>query len=144
MSRAHMQKGASQQMTEKHREARRGRTRPKRAWAGRPRPADLACSEPGSRPPLTYVLLYILPLPLPAATSIHSSESHRHKEAPGGSRRPLQVLELPRRWPRPCPSHHGWPCVVKPWWSSGAHVLIPSRQLYILNSSCALSRGNNQ
>jgi hypothetical protein len=27
---------------------------------------------------------------------------------------------LPRRWLRPCPSHHGWPCVVKPWWSSGA------------------------
>jgi hypothetical protein len=33
----------------------------------------------------------------------------------------------------PCPSRHGWPCVVKPWWSSGAHALIPSRQLYILN-----------
>jgi hypothetical protein len=50
-------------------------------------------------PPLTYVLLYIFPLPPPTATSIHSSESHRHEgEAPGGSRRPLQVLELPRRW----------------------------------------------
>jgi hypothetical protein len=55
-------------------------------------------------------------------------------EAPGGSRRPPQVLELPRRWPRSYPSHHGWPYVVKPWWSSGAHALIPSRQLYILHS----------
>jgi hypothetical protein len=41
-----------------------------------------------------------------------------------GSRRPRQVLELPRRWFRPCPSRHGWPCVVKPWWSSGATPLI--------------------
>jgi hypothetical protein len=64
--------------------------------------------------------------------SIHSSESRRHEgEAPGASRRPPQVLELSRRWPRPCPSRHGWPCVVKPWWSSRAHVL--SRQLYILH-----------
>jgi hypothetical protein len=57
--------------------------------------------------------------------SIHSSESRRHKgEAPGGSRRPSQVLELPGRWPRPCPSHHGWTCVVKPWWSSRAATWI--------------------
>jgi hypothetical protein len=57
--------------------------------------------------------------------SIHSSESRRHKgEVPGGSRWPPQVLELPRRWPRPCPSRHGWPCVVKQWWSSGAATWI--------------------
>jgi hypothetical protein len=36
MSRAHMHKGASQQLTEKHRGARRGRTGPKCAQAGRP------------------------------------------------------------------------------------------------------------
>jgi hypothetical protein len=124
-SRAHMQEGASQQLTEKHQGARRGQTGWKRAWDSRPRPADLACYEPGSCPPLTYVLLYILPLPLPAATWIHSSESRRHEgEAPGGSRRSSQVLELLRRCLRPCPIHHGWPCVVKPWWSSGAATWI--------------------
>jgi hypothetical protein len=100
-----------------------------------PGPVGLACFGPGSRPPLTYMLLYLLPLPLPTATSIHSSESRRHEgEAPGGSRRPPQVLKLPRRWPRPCPSCNGWLCVVKPWWSSGAHALIPSRQLYTPHS----------
>jgi hypothetical protein len=79
--------------------------------------------------------IYYLCLRRPPHPSIHSSESRRHEgEALGGSRRPPQVLKLPRRWPRPCPSHHGWPCVVKPWWSSGAHALIPSRQLYILHS----------
>jgi hypothetical protein len=41
-------------------------------------------------------------------------------EAPGGSRRPPQVLEFPRRGLRLDPSCHGWHCVVKPWWSSGA------------------------
>jgi hypothetical protein len=66
---------------------------------------------------------------------IQSLESRwQEGEAPGGSRRSSQVLELPRRWPRPCPSRHGWPCEVKPWWSSEAHVLIPSRQLYTLHS----------
>jgi hypothetical protein len=38
MSSAHMHKGASQQLTEKHRGVRWGRTRPKRAWADRGRP----------------------------------------------------------------------------------------------------------
>jgi hypothetical protein len=73
-----MQEGPSQQLTEKHQGARRDQTGPMLA--------GLASSEPSSRPPLTDVLLYILPLPLPAATSIHSSESRRHEgEAPGGS-----------------------------------------------------------
>jgi hypothetical protein len=27
---------------------------------------------------------------------------------------------LPWRWLWLDPSRHGWPCVVKPWWSSGA------------------------
>jgi hypothetical protein len=57
--------------------------------------------------------------------SIHSSKSRRDEGvAPGGSWRPLRVLELPRRWLRPCPSRHGWTCVVKPWWSSGAVTWI--------------------
>jgi hypothetical protein len=47
-------------------------------------------------------------------------ESPTRGEAPGGNRQPPQVLELPRRWLRLDPSHHGWPCVVKPWWSSRA------------------------
>jgi hypothetical protein len=77
---------------------------------------------PSIRYPRSYNLL---PLPPPAATSIHSLESRRGEgEAPGGSRRPPWVLELPRRWLRPCPSRHGWPCVVKPWWSSGAATWI--------------------
>lgn len=37
----------------------------------------------------------------------------------GGSRRPPSST-LPRRWLRLDPSRHGWPCVVKPWWDSGA------------------------
>jgi hypothetical protein len=95
-----------------------------------PRPGGPACPAqpvfvPVRDPLLTYMLLYILPLPPPAVTCIHSSESRRDEgEAPGGSRRPPQVLRLLRRWPRPCPSRHGWPCVVKPWWSSGASTWI--------------------
>jgi hypothetical protein len=50
-SRAHMHKGAIQQLTEKHQGARRGRTGPKWAWADWPRPAGPACSEPGLHPP---------------------------------------------------------------------------------------------
>jgi hypothetical protein len=120
------------------REASGSETGPNRAGTGLGRSAQAGW--PGVfwarfAPPLTHVLLYILPLPTPAATSIHSSESRQHEgEALEGSRQPPQVLESPRRWLRPCPSHHGWPCVVKPWWSSGAHVLVPSRQLYILHS----------
>jgi hypothetical protein len=98
---------------------------PKQAQAGRPSPFSCRFTMPFD---------LCAPLPPPAATSIHSLESRRHEgEASGGSRRLPQVLELPRRWPRPCLSHHGWPYVVKPWWSSGAHALIPSRQLYILH-----------
>jgi hypothetical protein len=56
---------------------------------------------------------------------INPSESRRDEgEAPGGSRRLPRVLELPRRWLRPCPSRHGWPCMVKPWWSFGAATWI--------------------
>jgi hypothetical protein len=103
------------------REASGSKMGPNRAERGRSAPAGLACFEPGSRLLLIYVLLYILPLPPSAATSIHSSERHRHEgEAPGGSQRPSQVLELPRRWLRLDRSRHGWPCVMKPWWSSGA------------------------
>jgi hypothetical protein len=53
---------------------------------GRSAQAGLAwpLSGPVRAPPLTEVLVYLLPLPPPAATSIHSSESHQHEgEAPG-------------------------------------------------------------
>jgi hypothetical protein len=51
--------------------------------------------------------------------SIHQKAAEmkeKHREEADGRR----VLVLPRRWLRPCPSHHGWPCMVKTWWSSGA------------------------
>jgi hypothetical protein len=133
-SRTHMQKGASQQLIEKRQGAKRGE--PSRNGPGPVTPGQPACPVLSLvRDALCPVLLNKLPLPLPAAISIHSSESRQHEgEAPGGSRRPPQVLELPWRWPRPCPSHHGWPYVVKPWWSSRAHALIPSRQLYTRHS----------
>jgi hypothetical protein len=116
-----MHKGESQQLTKKRRGGNHGRTGPKRAQVGRPRPAGLGRFRVGSRHPLTCMLRYKLPLPPLAATSIHSSESCRHEgEVLGGSRRLPQVLELPRRWLRLDPSRHGWPCVVKAWWSSGA------------------------
>jgi hypothetical protein len=113
--RAHMHKGASQQLTEKHRGARRGRTRPKWAWASRPRPAGLACSpfDLGAR-------LFIVFSSVGRHIHLFIREPPTRGEAPGGNWRPLQVLKLLRRWLRLDPSHHGWPCVVKPWWSSGA------------------------
>jgi hypothetical protein len=67
--------------------------------------------------------IYCLCLRRPPHPSNHRSRRDEG-EAPGGSRRPPRVLELPRRWLRPCPSRHGWPCVVKPWWSSGAATWI--------------------
>jgi hypothetical protein len=51
-------------------------------------------------------------------------EPHNRRRHARGSRRPPQVLEFPRRWPRSCPTHHGWPCMVKTWWSSGAMPCI--------------------
>jgi hypothetical protein len=99
-----------------------GRNGPGPASLGRP---AQPVPSPVRDPLLPQVLVYLLPLPPPVATSIHSSESHRDEgEAPGGSWRPPRVLELPKRWLRPCPSHHGWPCVVKPWWSSRAATWI--------------------
>jgi hypothetical protein len=60
--------------------------------------------------------------------SIHSSESCQHEgEAPGGSRRPPQVLKLPKRWLRPCPSRHDWPCVVN-------HGGVPEPRLEFVKS----------
>jgi hypothetical protein len=130
MSRAHIHKGANKQLTEKHRGARQGRTGPKRAWAGRP-----GLFQARFAPPFALGARLLI---ASASTGCHIHpfirEPPTRGEAPGGSRRAPQVLELPRRGPIPCPSHHGWPCVVKPWWSSGAHALIPSRQLYILHS----------
>jgi hypothetical protein len=116
-SKAHMQVHTNKESCKKQPGRKPG---PNQAKMGLGRPAQ-PTPGPVRCPLLPYVLVYLLPLPPPAATSIHSSESRRDEgEAPGGSRRPPQVLELPRRWLRPCPSRHGCPCVVKPWWSSGA------------------------
>jgi hypothetical protein len=120
-SKAHMQVHTNKGSREKQPGRKPGPNwAPKWAWAGLGRPAQPTLG-PVRVPLLPLVLVYKLSLPLPAARSIHSSESRRDEgEAPGGSRRPPRVLELPKRWLRPCPSHHGWPCMVKPWWSSGA------------------------
>jgi hypothetical protein len=116
-SRSHMHKGVSQQLIEKHRGARRGRNRPEPVSPGR-----LAWPVPGSvRVPLWPRCLSIYCLCL-ADRHIHTfiREPPTRGEAPGGSRRPPQVLKFPRRWLRIDPSRHGWPYMVKPWWSSGA------------------------
>jgi hypothetical protein len=120
-----MHKGVSQQLTEKHRGARRRRIGPKWAWAGRPRLAGPAHFHPGSWPPFALGACLFIASASTSRHIHHSSESRRDEgKAPWGSRRPLRVLELPRRWLMPCPSHHGWPCVVKPWWSSEAATWI--------------------
>jgi hypothetical protein len=84
-SRAHMHKGASQQLTEKHRGARRGRTGPKQAWASRPRPAGPACFDRVRAPFCPRCLsIYCLYLRWPLHPSIHyrvadSKEQHREE-----------------------------------------------------------------
>jgi hypothetical protein len=108
-SKAHMQVHTNKESCKKQSGRKPG---PNQAEMGLGRPAQ-PTPGPVWCPLLPKVLVYLLPQPPPAATSIHSSESHQDKgEAPGGNRRPPQVLEFPRRWLRPCPSHHSWPCVV--------------------------------
>jgi hypothetical protein len=112
-SKAHMRVHTNKGSREKQPGRKPG---PNRAWADWPSPLRARFASP-----FCPRCLSINCLPPSAATSIHSSESRLDEgEAPEGSRRPPRVLELPRRWLRTCPSHHGWPCVVKPWWSSGA------------------------
>jgi hypothetical protein len=116
-SKAHMQVHTNKESCKKHPGMKPG---PNQAEMGLGRPAQ-PTPGPVRCPLLPLVLVYLLPLHPPAATSIHSAVSCRGEgEALGGSRRPPQVLELPRGWLRPCPSRHGWPYVVKQWWSSGA------------------------
>jgi hypothetical protein len=101
------------------REASGSETGPKCAWVGRPRPTDLACSEPGSRPPLTYVLFYILSLPPLAATSIHPSihkraadTKEKHWEEADGHHKSSSCLEDGLG--------HSLAAMVGPaWWSHG-------------------------
>jgi hypothetical protein len=122
-SRAHMQVHTNKGSREKQpgrkpgpNQAELGLGRP--AWADRPSPLRAQFVPPFCPRCLS---IYCLCLCRPPYPSIHSSESRRDEgEAPGRSRRPPRVLELPRRWLRPCPNRHGWPCVVKSWWSSGA------------------------
>jgi hypothetical protein len=67
---------------------------------------------------------------VPKDWSIHSSESRRHEgEAPDGSRRPPQVLELPRRWPRPCLAAMVGPA----WWSHGG---VPEPMPWFHQGNC--------
>jgi hypothetical protein len=121
-SRVHMHNGASQQLTEKRRGANQGRTGlngPRPVGPGRPtQPLFVAVRDTLWPKRSSINCLCHRPLPQP---SIHSSERcWQEGKEQGGRRRSSQVLELPRRWHRPCPRCHGWPCVVKPWWSSGA------------------------
>jgi hypothetical protein len=94
----------------------------------------LGRSAQAGRPGLFWAR-FALPFDLGAHIFIVSASAGRHihpfirepptrGEAPGGSRRPLQVLKLPRRWLMLDLSRHGWPGVVKPWWSSGVMLWI--------------------
>jgi hypothetical protein len=119
ISRAHMHKGASQQLIEKHRRARWGRNGPRLVGPGRP--AGLACSQPGSRSPFDLgAHLFIASAFVGHHIHPFIREPPTRRRSTGGSRWPPRVLELPRRWLRLDPSCHGWPGVVKPWWSSEA------------------------
>jgi hypothetical protein len=70
-----MHKGASQQLTEKHRGARRGRTGPKWAWAGRPgRPAH---PDPS---PVRVPLLPYVPHPSIHQRAAEMKEKHREED----------------------------------------------------------------
>jgi hypothetical protein len=109
-----MHKGASQHFTEKHRGVRRGRNGP-----GPVRRPGLFQAR--FAPPFALGVRLFIASAF-AGCHIHPfiGEPPTRGEAPGGSRRPPPVLELPRRSLRLDPSRHGWPCVVKPWWSFGA------------------------
>jgi hypothetical protein len=95
-SRAHIHKGARQQSTEKHRGERRGITKPKRARAGRPRPAGLSCFGPGSRhlcPRCSSI--YCLCLRWPPQPSIHqraAETKEKHREEADGRRKSSSCL----------------------------------------------------
>jgi hypothetical protein len=121
MSRAHMHKGASQQLTEKHQGARRGRTGPKQAWADRPRPAGLACFGPGSRPLWPRCLsIYCLCLrrpPHPSILQIAAETKEKYREEAGGRRKSSSCLGDGLG--------HALAAMVGPaWWSHGG-VLEP-------------------
>jgi hypothetical protein len=117
-----MQKGACQQLTEKHRGVNGDWTGPRSVC---PRLTGLA---PFS---WRFDLLFDLDAPLSINSSYAEGPLHPFTREPptwkrstGGSRRTLQILELPRRWPRTCPSRHGCPYMVKPWWNFGATPCI--------------------
>jgi hypothetical protein len=104
-------------------------------------------AEPGRTGPGLFRAWFAPPFDLGAHLFIASASAgcHIHLfirepptrwEAPGGSRRLPQVLKLPRRWLRLDPSRHGWPCVVKPWWSFGA---VP----WIHQDTCTFDRDIN-
>jgi hypothetical protein len=91
-SRAHMHKGASQQLTEKHRGARRGQTGPNQAWAD-----GLACFGPDSHLPLCprCLSIYCLCLRRPPHPSIHqraAETKEKHWEEADGRRKSSSCL----------------------------------------------------
>jgi hypothetical protein len=127
-SRAHMHKGASQQLTEKHRGARRGRTGPKRAWAGRPRPVGLACFGPGSCSLCPRCLsIYCLCLRRPPHPSIHqrvTDTMEKHREEADGCRKSSSCLGDGLG--------HALAAMVGPvWWSHGG---VPVSRLEFVKS----------
>jgi hypothetical protein len=86
-----MHKGASQQLTEKHRGARRGRTGPKWVWDGWPRPAGPACFWPGTRPPFALGA-YLFIASAFAGRHIHpfirvAETKEKHREEADGHRK---------------------------------------------------------
>jgi hypothetical protein len=66
------------------------------------------------------------PLGAQGGWSIHPINREPPTRRRSTERKPTAAasLEFLRRCPRPCPNHHGWPYVVKPWWSSEAATWI--------------------
>jgi hypothetical protein len=91
----------------------------------RPGPTGPSHSGPGSCPSFALgACLFIVSASAGRHIDPFIREPPRRMISTGRKPPPPRVLELPRRWLRPCPSHHGWPCVVKPWWSSEAATWI--------------------
>jgi hypothetical protein len=114
-SKAHMQVHTNKGSREKQPRRKPGPNRDelglgRQAWADRPSLIRARFASPYCPRCLSINCLYLRRPPHPSF----------HQRAAETNRRPPRVLELPRRWLRPCPSRHGWPCLVKPWWSSGA------------------------
>jgi hypothetical protein len=99
---------------------RRRRKSPGRLAQG-PRPAGLARFRGGSASPLSQGFLGLfIARTLFNSASIHPEHDENLEPRPERDDDRRKSSMLPRRWLRLDPSRHGWPCVVKPWRSSGA------------------------